>query len=220
MTGAIPEHPKIFHILHVNNLKSVIVQGCLWSDHQFKARQMVGISIGISGIKQRRLNKDIDSHEGLTVGQCVPFYFCPRSVMLYLLYKANHEDLTYRDGQEPIVHLQADLHKTVAWADRNYRRWAFTLSNAGSSYFEDRCDLADLHQIDWDAVRENQWGASDKDASVKDCKQAEFLMECAFPWHLVEGIGVFSKDIFMKTRKQISCATHKPSVEIIHKWYY
>ncbi len=70
----------------------------------------------------------------------------------------NHPELVYRGGQDPIVHLEADLRDTVAWADQNRLRWAFTLSNAGSFYFEDRCDLAQLNEIDWDAVEARNWG--------------------------------------------------------------
>ena len=66
----------------------------------------------------------LDSHPDLYVGNCVPFYFCPRSVMLYVLHMGNLPDLGYRGGQEPIVHLEADLLGTVDWANCNQRRWA------------------------------------------------------------------------------------------------
>ena len=59
--------------------------------------------------------------------------------------RANHPSLAYTGGQEPIVHLEADLHQTVAWAEQNRLRWAFTLSNAGSYYFEDRCGRCQRH---------------------------------------------------------------------------
>jgi len=55
------------------------------------------------------------------------------------------------------VHLEADLHETVAWAGQSGYRWAFTLSNVGSSYFQDRCDLAQLPEIDWKAVNARDW---------------------------------------------------------------
>ena len=71
--------------------------------------------------------------------------------MLYLIHRANHEELTYRGGQTPIVHLEADLLKTVAWANQNNRKWAFTLSNAGASYFESRCDFDQLGEVNWAA---------------------------------------------------------------------
>lgn len=68
-------------------------------------------------IKRRRRTMPLDSRPGLHVGECVPFYFCPRSVMLYMLHKGNHPQLAYQGGQGPIVHLEADLRNVVAWAE-------------------------------------------------------------------------------------------------------
>jgi hypothetical protein len=76
----------------------------------------------------------LDCHPGTKVGEYVPFYFCPRSIMLFLLHKGNHVDLTYRGGQRPIVHLEADLRTVVEWADSIERRWAFGNRNAGARY--------------------------------------------------------------------------------------
>ena len=72
--------------------------------------------------------------------------------MLYLIYQGNHPDLEYRGGQGPIIHLESDLRQTVEWAEAQGQRWAFTLGNAGSRYFEDRSDLNQLGEIDWNAV--------------------------------------------------------------------
>lgn len=134
-----PARPKIYHIVHVDRLESVIRDGQLWADSVVNAAQMPGTAIGMSGIKLRRLRDlQLSSHPGLHVGECVPFYFCPRSVMLYLIYRANHPELDYRGGQDPIVHLECDFYDAVNFANSAGRRWAFTLSNAGSCYFEDR----------------------------------------------------------------------------------
>ncbi|MBE7527723.1 MAG: DUF4433 domain-containing protein [Burkholderiales bacterium] len=37
-------------------------------------------SAGVAQIKQRRLTSCLNSYPDLRVGDCVPFYFCPRSV--------------------------------------------------------------------------------------------------------------------------------------------
>jgi len=66
------------------------------------------------------------------VGQYVPFYFCPRSVMLYILHMGNNPGLTYHGGQSPIVHLQADLGTVLDWVETEDRRWAFSKGNAGA----------------------------------------------------------------------------------------
>ncbi len=139
--------------------------------------------------------------------------------MLYLLHCRNHPELEFRGGQTSIVHLQADLHAAVDWANENGRRWAFTLSNAGSKYFEDRSDLARLDEIDWAAVHAEQWAGNNVSPTLKEGKQAEFLMEFQFPWQLVERIGVGNRANYDEVLKSIPKG-HLPTVEILPEWYY
>jgi hypothetical protein len=215
-----PIQPKIYHIVHVDRLASIISDGFLWSDAVMAQRQSVGTTIGMSNIKTRRLNElSLSCHTDLRVGHCAPFYFCFRSVMLYLIYQRN-EELTYKGGQEPIIHLEADLHTTIAWAQQNNRRWAFTLSNAGAYYFEDRSDLKQLGDINWDAVQARQWAGTGVSRSLKDGKQAEFLIEQSFPWHLIEQIGVFSQSYVQPVSLAMQRAAHRPRIVIRRDWYY
>ena len=134
--------------------------------------------------------------------------------MLYLMYQANHPEMQYRGGQEPIVHLEADLREAVAWAERMGSRWAFTLSNAGSRYFEDRSSLDALDELDWSAINATQWSGR------QEAKQAEFLMEERFPWHLVQRLGVYSQATAMRVEAERARARHKPPVQILRNWYY
>jgi hypothetical protein len=218
---AVPTNPKIYHIVHVDRLPSIIADGFLWCDAEIVRRSPPGTTIGMNDIKQRRLTElCLNSHPNLMVGACVPFYFCPRSIMLYLLHRGNHEGLSYRDGQEPIIHLEADLRATVAWATNNKLRWAFTLSNAGARYFEDRCDFVHLDEIDWDAVQANKWSGAGVSRSVKEGKQAEFLTETAFPFHLVSRVGVKSRQVYDQVRVALRAADHQPAVEMLPAWYY
>ena len=206
--------PKIYHIVHVDRLVSIVSDGCLWSDAVMARRNAVGTAIGMSAIKERRRNRALNSHRGLKVGDCVPFYLCPRSVMLYVIHKANRPDLSYRGGQEPIVHLEADLHEAVRWARLHKRRWAFTLSNAGSRYFEDCGDLERLDEINWEAVEARDW---------RDCregKQAEFLVEGSFPWNLIRRVGLLSSHVHRVVFEALRAADHRPRVEIRADWYY
>jgi len=174
-----------------------------------------GTTIGMNSIKRRRLNElTLTSHPELHVGQCVPFYFCPRSIMLFLIHRANHAELSYRGGQAPIIHLEADLSTVVSWANENNLRWAFTLSNAGACYFEDRNNLAQLSELDWDAIRARDWQGK------KESKQAEFLIEKCFPWHLVERIGVMNNTVCTQVRQALAGAVHRPPVEVKRNWYY
>lgn len=210
-----PEHPKIYHIVHHDRLASIIADGGLWSDARMFEKHDSGTTIGMSDIKHRRLHDlTLSSHPGLHVGQCVPFYFCPRSVMLFLIHKANHPDLAYRGGQEPIIHLAANFKDAVAWADENSRRWAFTRSNAGACDFKDYASVEDLQEINWQAVQALDW------RNHKEDKQAEFLMEHAFPWHLIRRIGTHSQKIAEYATNALSQSTHQPRIEVRQDWYY
>lgn len=211
----IPTQPKIYHIVHVDRLASILASGGLLCDARIIAQGAAGTTIGMNSIKQRRLTRlTLDSYPDLYVGQCVPFYFCPRSIMLYVIHRADSDELTYKGGQGPIIHLQADLHSCVKWAKKNQRRWAFTMSNAGSYYFEDANKLSDLDKLDWSAINATHW------QGCKEGKQAEFLMEDSFPWHLIEEIGVESKAIYTQVVNTLKSETHRPPVSINTHWYY
>ena len=211
-----PARPKIYHITHVSNLVPITAQGELLSDATIVAQGGSAVTIGMSTIKMRRLRLPVHCHPGDKVGDYVPFYFCPRSVMLYVIHRANHPDLSYRGGQGHIVHLEADLHEVVAWASDANRRWAFSLSNAGAYYTQFRASLAELNQVNWQAV-----GATDfRSEEVKEGKQAEFLVHGSFPWSLVSRVGVMSAGVQTQAGTIIAAAAHQPTVEVLPKWYY
>lgn len=212
----VPTQPKIYHILHVDRLASVLAAGGLWCDAEMQRRGGQGTMIGMGSIKQRRLTLPVKCHPNDCVGDYIPFYFCPRSIMLYLIYKANHADLTYRGGQDAIVHLQADLYATVAWADAQRKRWAFSLSNAGAVYTEFRAQLAQLDQVNWPAVGATDFRSSD----VKEGKQAEFLLHSFFPWGLIEHIGVRSPTVEQQINQLLQSTVHRPPVTRQIGWYY
>lgn len=163
-----------------------------------------------------RLVLPVPCHPGTRVGEYVPFYFCSRSIMLYVIHCANHPELTYRGGQGPIVHLEADLHRVIAWANGESRRWAFSLSNAGATYAQFRSEVGQLDEVDWPAVAALDFRA----AEVKEGKQAEFLVHESFPWELVERIGVISQGIAQQVAHAIHGAAHRPRIEIRRDWYY
>lgn len=218
--STVPDKVRIYHIVHLDRLPSIIGDGFLWSDAETRRRVSPGTTVGMQEIKDRRMASRLTSHPDLAVGACVPFYFCPRSVMLYLLHKGNRDGVTYRGGQHQIVHMVADVPTTVKWAEGEDLRWAFTLSNAGSGYFEDRDDLANLEEINWEAVTATQWSGNGISRDIKEGKQAEFLIEERFPWHLILGIGVFSQTQGEHVTRLISGQSHKPQIKVLRKWYY
>lgn len=197
--------------------------GGITSHADMIARGGPSADIGMSTIKQRRLALPISCYEELNVGSCVPFYFCPRSIMLYVIHCANNPELTFRGGQGSIVHIEADLRAVVSWAEREGYRWAFSLSNAGARYAQFHNDLSKLGHIDWDAVASNRFSSQDFTPSgnlVKESKQAEFLVEDFFDWSLVQRIGVASPSASDQVRQALRDTCHQPTVSVQPDWYF
>lgn len=214
---SLPSNPKIYHITHIDNLSSIAASMELVSDAKRIANRLSCSLVGMSTIKQRRLKEiQVSCHPGTTVGQYVPFYFCPRSVMLFILHKANNPELTYRGGQQPIVHLEADFQAVVSWANTNGVRWAFSDGNAGAyitSFYRDPAALADLN---WSAIN----AADFREAKIKEGKQAEFLVFDVFPWTLIEKIGTINSNIATKVQTALADIRHQPIISVEPGWYF
>jgi hypothetical protein len=208
---------KIYHITHMRNMSQIVRAGVIWSN----AKQIeLGLDcevVGMPKIKYRRLHElEVHCHPGTKVGEYVPFYFCSRSIMLYILYKGNHPDLTYADGQGPIVHLQADLIRTIEWAEQHAVRWAFSDRNAGTCVARFYNSIGDFDEINWGAVASTDF----HDMTIKEGKQAEFLMYESFPLELIEKIGVRDTAAMEAVCRALSESDYQPLVHAEPSWYY
>jgi hypothetical protein len=211
---ATPAEIKIYHITHIDNLAKILAAGRLYSDAQRIALGLDCNLVGMSQIKQRRLKElEVHCNPGTMVGEYVPFYFCPRSIMLYLLHMGNHPDLTYGGGQQPIIHLQAGLTQTVQWAEENNVPWAFSDGNAGSRYTQFFDRRADLDRLDWVAIARTNF----RDPIIKEAKQCEFLLFNAFPWPLIERIGVINANMLARVNEIVQ---NQVETQVERQWYY
>ncbi len=209
------EDRLIFHITPIATLPAIIADECLWSDHEVLARPNQRTIIGFETIKRRRLEEiSVSCHSTTFVGQYVPFYYCPRSPMLYVIHRRN-ADLTYHGGQDRIVHLVSKIG--VAIQSCSGRPWAFSDGNAGADYARFSNDLSQFDQyVDWNAVGAMYWS----DPTVKERKQAEFLMYESFPWTSVLGVAAIRQDIAAEVQQLLANADHQPQVVSKPKWYY
>jgi len=201
----VPDDPQIFHITHRSNLASIVEQGGLWCDSKRIARNLKTTNIGHLHIKERRLKRAVPTSGGGHLGDYVPFNFCPRSVMLFVVDRG-HQD--YTAGQADIVHLVSSVSR-AATADH---AWAFTDRHAElqhALYYE---DLAELGEVSWGVMGETYWSA------VKEERQAEFLVKEFFPWSLFTEIGVMSQAV-QKAVRQALAGADAPPVTIHRDWY-
>lgn len=211
-----PADAKIYHIVHVDRLSSIIHAGGLHCDSHMQGNQHPGTTIGMPELKATRLRRLVDAVPHTRVGDYVPFYFCSRSVMLYVIYMRNHPGLRYTGGQGPIVHLECDLGTVLDWADQNEIPWAISLGNASATYAEFRASRHEMNEIKWNLIHQRDF----RDPEVKEAKQSELLIHRFFPWQLVERIGTCSDAVAAQAAQAIQRCNHRPTVQRMRDWYY
>jgi hypothetical protein len=202
-----PVQIPIYHITDVENLPDILNDGGLHSDAVMAQRNPT--MIGYNHIKQRRLTEiRVPCCNSRFVGEFVPFYFCPRSPMLYTINKGN----TGRPPgcQATILHLVSNLDSAIALG----RAWAISDGNAGAFHTSFDATLNALNGLDWPAIRASNWQGKTHE------KSAEFLLEDFFPWTCIQQIGCYNSTVAQQVQTLIQNHSHQPSVDVKTGWYY
>lgn len=212
----------LYHITHIERLAGILRDGALLSDAalQDRAGTELDTGIGYDNIKQRRLTEiTVPCCEGRFVGTFVPFYFCPRSPMLYTVNQGN---TGYPRGcQSQIVHLVTTTDAALATASA----WAFSDGNAGAFHANFYNDMNQMTELDWAAIRALDWRGRTK----MHRKMAEFLVADRFPWSSIQEIGCMSSAVAQQVRQMVHRARPetpmarietKPSGMRQDAWYY
>lgn len=201
----------IYHITHVENLPSIIAENRLWCDAKRNIRKLSTTNIGHKHIKERRLKRKVGLAANGVLGDYVPFNFCNRSVMLYVIHADSVEG--YSEGQGPIVHLVSTVGRAIATG----RPWAFTNRHAELGYAEYFDSIDQEDKVDWSVMRKKYWAGSDE---TKETRQAEFLVHDWFPWTGIRSIGVKSEQTKRRVEQILQGCEHSPDVILKPSWYY
>lgn len=205
--NAPPGQTLIYHITDVENLPGILAGGGLRSDAAM-AHHSPEV-IGYGHIKQRRMTEiRVDCCGGRFVGEFVPFYFCPRSPMLYTVNRGN----TGRTPgcQRTIVHLVS----TMAVGISQNRPWAISDGNAGAFHATFSADVAALAGLDWAAIRATQWQGKTHQ------KSAEFLLADFFGWPGFHAVGCYNTEVAQQVQDMLAPYAHRPNVSVERNWYY
>ena len=211
-----PNLAYIYHITHINNLESIIKSGGLLSYSGMQIANMRYTNIAHQNIQDRRATTSVPCGSGGKLHDYVPFYFAPRSPMLYAINRGNVEGY---QGQDLVVHLVSKAQSVQAAK----LLFVFTDGHATmkiTSFFD---NLTQLDKIDWNIMAEKYWRDTNEDMDRKRRRQAEFLIRDFLPWQLVTEIGVIEVENKIKVERTLQSSqnvTHKPIVKICREWYY
>lgn len=206
---------QVYHITHHDNLASMIAQGDLVCDKQCAALNLATVNIAHANIKDRRSSTQVPLGPDGMLDEYVPFYFAPRSPMLYSIHNGYVQG--YAGGQRCIVHLVTDCQAVAA----SGLPFVFTDGHAVMtplSHFYD--DLAHLGKIDWSVMSSMYWNDTQAQPDRKRRRQAEFLVHRTFPWNLVKVVGVHNAAAKQMVEGILQQGDHRPNVIVRPDWYY
>jgi ssDNA thymidine ADP-ribosyltransferase, DarT len=205
----------IYHITHIDNLESILSEDGLLAYNLMLETQTNYTNIAYENIQNRRATTDVPCGRGGVLHDYVPFYFAPRSPMLYTISRGNVKN--YTQGQSAVIHLVSSIENIQA----EDLCFVFTDGHAVmafTDFFDDLNYLDDA--IDWTVMESRYWADTNEDNDRKRRRQAEFLVHNFVSWKLITEIGVTNNIIKSQVEDILQNFTHKPLVIVRPNWYY
>lgn len=199
-------------MIHYHNLDGILSYGIHCPNSKVQIPDY--INIGNTNLIEHRNTITIELEPYGTLSDYVPFYFCPRSPMLYCVhYKVN---TSFFGPQSEIIYLVSSVEKI----EKAGLQYIFTDGHAKiqfSKFFNNRNDLL---KLDWNVINDNKWNNTDLDPDRKRRKQAEFLVYESLPLECLEGIAVYNEDILNYVNDVLAKHNKQLYTNIKKDWYY
>lgn len=175
-----PEKALIWRILHRNNLPWVLQNGVHCGNSP--ARTPDWVSIGNAELIDKRAVRQVPVPPGGTLGDYVPFYFTPFSVMLRNIHTGWNGVKQVPNAD--IVILVSSLRRVSELA----LPFLFTDCHAYSGLARFYSDLAQLDRIDWHLLQRRDFKRDPDDPGKLERYQAEALIHRHIPLTALLGI--------------------------------
>lgn len=182
-----PVPTPVVHFTHIRHVATVARHGLL-SDNAAVAEGLLSVEVGNRDIKRRRRERPVTVSPGGTVADYVPFYFAPRSPMMFAIDKGRVPE--YVEGIDPFIYLVTDVERLTAlglpvvFTDRNAVLDIARFSNA----IEDLDDL-----VDWPLMKLKYWRATIEEPDRVERRMAECLVHERVPWEAFTELVVRSE---------------------------
>lgn len=165
-------------------------------------------------IQNRRAKTPVPCGPRGTLHNYIPFYFGPKSPMLYAIKQGKVAG--YTTGQNTIIYLVT----TAQIIEEAGKQWVFTDGHGIMSFTDFYDDFGMLGKVDWNVMSATYWRDTEEDADRTRRRQAEFLVHDFCDWELVKCIGVNTQKMKSTVEELIASAAHRPIVKVKPEWYY
>lgn len=161
------------------------------------------------------MSKRVPCGPGGTLGEYVPFYFAPRSPMLFRIQHGGVENVSSDPAR--LVYLVSSTEAVVA-AGREY---VFTDGNAAAAFTEFHDDAEHLGEVvDWPLMKATMWANTPADPDRRRRRGAEFLVHQALPFELVDKCCVYDAAARSAVAAAAADAGWEVEVRIRRNWYF
>jgi hypothetical protein len=204
----------IMHFTHVDNLPGILQSGFLQADNVIEDSPAFRVNAGDPAVKAVRKTRRVRLPPFGHVADYVPFYFAPRSPMLFTLAKGSIP--TYSDGQDRIVYLVSSAETLAAAA----LPCLFSNGNCAARMTQIFDDLTLLDsEIDWDVMLARMWANVPDDPDRMRRRMAEFLVHERAPVRCINEIVVRHET--MKEQVSEILDEHDARIPVrVRPWWY
>ncbi|MEU4556776.1 DUF4433 domain-containing protein [Actinoplanes sp. NPDC023936] len=213
-----PADRWLYHFTHIDNLPSMSAVGHVSCDVSARTGLMT-VEVGATDIKERRRRRAVPIAPGGCVGDYVPFYFAPRSPMLYRI-ACDHRDSVpgrYQGGDRPLVYLVTSIGAVLG----AHLDWVATDGNAATATTEFTSDLASLEAaVDWPLMESERWNSTEDDPDRQRRRLAEFLVHRRVPLSLIRWVATYDERHKEQVKEMMSGNPLTERIIVRPGWYY
>jgi hypothetical protein len=221
-----PQPTRLFHITAIANLPAILATGALLSKNGGAAAGINYQNIAHAGAQGARAIRSVPNPPGGRVHDFVPFYFAPRSPMLYAIDGGRVAGCPWRQGD--IVHFETTVQNVLGLG----QPFVFYDRNATLAFSTAYTDLVHLDTaIAWDLLTETPqldgycryWqsnAANARHADRMERRQAEFLVKDNAPLHCMTRLGVIDAARQAQVGALLAQAGVGLNVDIMPSWYF
>ncbi|MCG5102555.1 type II toxin-antitoxin system toxin DNA ADP-ribosyl transferase DarT [Oceanobacillus alkalisoli] len=204
-----PKSKLLYHITHINNLESIFRQDSLLPHAHIKKCIINYKDVANQDIQSRRERTIIPVGAGGYLHDYVPFYFAPRSPMLYVLKMQPIP-------QDDIVYFMTNIESI----QQHSLSYVFTDAHAIRRLTNFYTNLENISQIDWDVMQASVWTDTDDDPNRKARRQAEFLVHKEVPLSACLGFAVYSDQTKQRVKEMLKIAGLTVPVAVRRHFYF
>jgi ssDNA thymidine ADP-ribosyltransferase, DarT len=221
-----PQPTRLFHISAIANLQAICAAGKLLSKNCGAAAGINYQNIAYSGAQNARAARTVPNPPGGSIHDYVPFYFAPRSPMLFTINRGNVPGCQWR--QADIVHFETTVQRVTGSGGA----YLFYDRNATLQYSQAYTSLVHLDAaVSWDLLLEvptldgfcKYWhdnAANPRYADRMERRQAEFLVKTSVPLNYVTRLGVIDENSKAQVEGILRGAGIALRVDVMREWYF